>query len=65
MANRIQISRRTFLKQCTALAAATGLPAWFVERELSAAGQTPAPVSGPNDRPGIALMAAAAWAAAT
>ena len=56
MAKRIPISRRTFLNHCAAIAAATGLPAWFVERELSAAGQTPAPVSSPNDRPGIALI---------
>ena len=40
MAKRIHISRRTFLDHCAAIAAATGLPAWFVERELSAAGQT-------------------------
>lgn len=54
--NRITISRRTFLTHCTAVAAATGLPLWFVERELSAA-QTPAvkPASA-NDRPGIALI---------
>jgi predicted dehydrogenase len=56
MATRIQISRRSFLNHCAAIAAATGLPAWFVERELSAAGQEPAPVKSPNDRPGIALI---------
>jgi predicted dehydrogenase len=52
----IHISRRSFLNHCAAIAAATGLPAWFVERELSAAGQEPAPVKSPNDRPGIALI---------
>jgi predicted dehydrogenase len=57
VSKRIHISRRTFLNQCTAVAAATGLPLWFVERELSAASQN-APVvpQGPNDRPGIALI---------
>lgn len=48
------ISRRSFLKSCSLAAAATGLPAWFLERELAAA---PAPKQlGPNDRPGIALI---------
>jgi predicted dehydrogenase len=55
MAKRFHISRRTFLGHCTAIAAATGLPLWFVERELSAASQTPAPRSA-NDRPGLALI---------
>lgn len=36
-------------------AAATGLPAWFIERELSAAEPARKP-PGPNDRPGIALV---------
>ncbi len=49
------VSRRSFLRTCTATVAATGLPLWFVERELAAA--TPAAKSsGPNDRPGIALI---------
>jgi predicted dehydrogenase len=55
VARHPQISRRTFLTHCTAIAAATGLPLWFVERELSAAPQAP-PARGPNDRPGIALV---------
>ena len=55
VSKRFQISRRTFLNHCAAIAAATGLPRWFVERELSAA-QTPAPAPGANDRPGIALI---------
>jgi predicted dehydrogenase len=50
-----QVSRRTFIARCTAVAAATGLPRWFVERELSASAQTPAARS-PNDRPGIGLI---------
>jgi len=50
------ISRRTFLSHCAAIAAATGLPRWFVERELSASQQTPAVPTSANDRPGIAVI---------
>ena len=47
-------SRRSFLKSCSVAAAATGLPVWFLERDMAAA---PAPKKlGPNDRPGIALI---------
>ena len=56
MSHRFHISRRTFLSHCTAIAAATGLPRWFVERELSASTQGPAVTASPNDRPGIALV---------
>src|SRR3990170_5734530 len=56
MSKRIHISRRTFLSHCTAVAAATGLPRWFVERELSSSAQTTPVMSSPNDRPGIALI---------
>ncbi len=49
----ILITRRSFLKTCSMTAAAAGVPAWFIERDLSAA--TPQPL-GPNDRPGIALV---------
>ena len=55
MTRRIHISRRRFLRQCTTIAAATGLPLWFVERELAAAQEAP-PVKSPNDRPGVALI---------
>src|ERR1700678_3024818 len=49
------VSRRTFVKRVAAVAALTGLPAWFVERqELGAAEVAQAPT--PNDRPGIALI---------
>src|SRR5208282_1717178 len=48
------ISRRSFLKRCSLAAAATGLPAWFVERDLMA--QDAAAPASPNDRPGIALV---------
>ena len=48
------VSRRSFLKRCSLLAATTGLPAWYVERALAA--ETPAPPTSPNDRPGVALI---------
>jgi predicted dehydrogenase len=56
MATHVQISRRTFLNHCAAIAAATGLPAWFVERELSAATQGTPAATSPNDRPSVALV---------
>ncbi len=49
------VSRRAFLKRCSAAAALTGLPLWFVERTL-AAEASPAPKPAPNDRPGVALI---------
>jgi predicted dehydrogenase len=49
------ISRRSFVKACIRTAAITGLPAWFVERELLGAVSRPKPL-GPNDRPGVALV---------
>jgi predicted dehydrogenase len=55
VSTRFSISRRTFLSHCTTIAAATGLPLWFVERELAAAPQVPA-ITSPNDRPGVALI---------
>ncbi len=52
---RFEISRRSFLQHCAATAAAAGLPAWFVERDLSAAEPSRRPL-GPNDRAAIALV---------
>jgi len=49
------ISRRSFLKGCAVAGAATGLPLWFLERNLTAAPARPKPL-GVNDRPGIALV---------
>jgi predicted dehydrogenase len=54
-----QISRRSFLARCSAVAAATGLPLWFVQRNAVMAAETGANVSNspkPNDRPGIGLI---------
>ena len=50
-----QISRRSFVKKCSVAAAASGLPLWFVERELGAAAATQK-AQAANDRPGIALI---------
>ena len=52
---RFNVSRRSFLKRCLAVAAATGLPLWFVERNLVAA-ETAVKKPSSNDRPGIALV---------
>ncbi len=54
MQKNVYISRRSFIKACSAVVTASGLPLWFVERELSAA--PAAKRSGPNDRPGIGLV---------
>jgi len=55
MKKTFHISRRSFLKRCSLAAAATGLPMWFVERELSAA-EVASDVTSLNDRPGLALI---------
>jgi predicted dehydrogenase len=49
-----QINRRRFLKSVTAITAATGVPAWFVEMDQAHA--APAKTLSPNDRPGVALV---------
>jgi predicted dehydrogenase len=49
------ITRRRFVRHCAMVAAATGLPLWFVERQQADAAENPA-VPTPNDRPGIALV---------
>ena len=51
MLKAFQISRRSFLKRCTAIAGATGLPVWFVQRELEA----DEPVKA-TERPRIGLI---------
>lgn len=55
MTKPFHISRRSFLQRCSLAAAATGLPLWFVQRELAAAEVTPA-ITSPNDRPGLGLI---------
>ena len=55
MNKQINISRRSFLSRCSLAAAATGLPLWFVERELSAA-ESSGLVTSPNARLGIGLI---------
>ena len=50
-----QISRRSFLHKAALITAASGLPSWFVHRQLAAA-EAVAPVTSPNDRPGVALI---------
>jgi len=49
------ISRRAFLQRCGMLAAMTGLPLWFVERQQLEAAET-TKVPAPNDRPGIGIV---------
>ena len=57
MKKSFHISRRSFLQRTTLAAAASGLPLWFVQRELDAAEtNATAAVTSPNDRPGIALI---------
>ena len=59
MRKSFQISRRSFLQKSALAAAASGLPLWFVQRELEAAdaiATNAAPVTSPNDRPGVALI---------
>jgi predicted dehydrogenase len=55
MPKPFHISRRSFLRRCSLAAAATGLPLWFVQRELAAA-EVVSPISSPNDRPGLGLI---------
>lgn len=54
--NHFQISRRSFIRRVSAVAAASGLPLWFVERELARAAELPKAVKSPNERPRIALI---------
>jgi predicted dehydrogenase len=55
MNHSFYISRRSFLRRATLAAAASGLPVWFLERQLAAA-DVISPVTSPNDRPGVALI---------
>jgi predicted dehydrogenase len=51
-----QISRRSFMARCSLAAAATGLPFWYLERELALAADAPTPSPTASDRPNIALI---------
>ena len=55
MQRTFNITRRSFLRTCAAVSASAGVPAWFIERQLSAA-ETSGQALSPNDRPGIALV---------
>jgi predicted dehydrogenase len=57
MPNDFQISRRSFFHKSAMVAAATGLPLWFVQREMAAAADVAdtRPKSA-NDKPGLALI---------
>ena len=55
MTKSFQISRRAFLQRSALAAAATGLPLWFVQRELAAA-EAVKSITSPTDRPGIGLI---------
>jgi len=58
MPKTFHITRRSFLQRSSLAAAATGLPLWFVQRELAAAEATNSTLAqpSPNDRPGVALI---------
>ena len=55
MSKPFHITRRSFLHRSMLAAAASGLPLWFVQRELAAA-EVAKSITSPNDRPGIALI---------
>jgi predicted dehydrogenase len=56
MTKRFYISRRSFIARCSTVAAASGLPLWFVQRELGFAAESATPSVSPNARPGVALI---------
>lgn len=50
------ISRRSFLRRAASIAATSGLPLWFIEREIAAAAAPRRITISPNERPNIALI---------
>ncbi len=58
MHKSFHISRRSFFQKSALAAAASGLPLWFVQRQLEAAEteSKAAASTSPNDRPGVALI---------
>ena len=55
MRKPFHITRCSFLQKSALAAAASGLPLWFVQRELAAA-EVAKTIVSPNDRPGVALI---------
>ncbi len=56
MNRSFQISRRSFLRRCSAIAAATGLPLWYVQSQAAHAEGTATGITSPNERPRVALI---------
>lgn len=57
MPKSFNISRRTFLSRATLTAAATGLPLWFVKRDMALAAELAGSSNkAASDRPGLALI---------
>lgn len=57
MPKPFHITRRSFLHRTSLVAAATGLPLWFVRRDMALAAEAVSkPARSPNDRPGLALI---------
>jgi predicted dehydrogenase len=51
------ISRRSFIRRCSAIAAATGLPLWYVKQQAAhAENETKTGIKSPNARPRLALI---------
>ena len=56
MSKPYQISRRSFVRRCSAIAAATGLPLWYIKQQAAIAESPKAGIKSPNDRPRLALI---------
>lgn len=56
MNTEFHISRRSFIRRCSAIAAATGLPLWYVKQQVASAESPVAGNKSPNDRPRLALI---------
>jgi predicted dehydrogenase len=57
MPEPFHINRRSFIQRGSLIAAATGLPMWFVQRDLARAAEPDtASSTSPNSRPGLALI---------
>jgi len=56
MNSSFYISRRSFIRRCSAIAAASGLPLWYVKQQVARAESPLASTKSPNDRPRIGLI---------